>query len=76
MSFSVLTVTELNTMKKIGTNMKLRDKFAAEALNALVAKLPLAVSEVDDEEINAIYFMMARSAYYYADAMLIARGDE
>lgn len=56
--------------------MKLRDKFAAEALNALVAKLPLTVSEVEDEEINAIYFMMARSAYYYADAMMIARGGE
>lgn len=56
--------------------MKLRDKFAAEALNALITKLPLQLGYEGDEEVDALYVIMAKSAYNYADAMMEVREIE
>lgn len=57
--------------------MKLRDKIAMQAMEAIIAKMPFMTKYYEDDvEFEAIYAAVARGAYYYADAMMIARGDE
>ena len=56
--------------------MNKRDYFAAQAMQALIAKIPLQVADIrDTESIEVIYTMVANGAYVYADAMLEARKE-
>ena len=56
--------------------MNKRDYFAAQAMQALIAKIPLQVADIrDTESIDFIYTMVANGAYVYADAMLEARKE-
>lgn len=58
-----------------------RDYFAAAAMTALIAKIPLhdrlgkiGVHAPEIEDIHRVRLDVAESAYDYADAMLAARG--
>lgn len=51
--------------------MTLRDYFAAQALEALIIKIPLG--ELPRQKTTPIYEDVAFSAYEYADAMMEAR---
>ena len=53
-----------------------RDHFAALAMQALISKMPFIVVDKDDEEVDTIYNMIARSAYYYADNMIFIGEEE
>lgn len=59
--------------------MSLRDYFAAKALQALIAKMPLHDAEGEHgiqstkDANGVIYREIADSAYWYADAMLAER---
>ena len=56
--------------------MNKRDYFAAQAMQALIAKIPLQVVDLQDtESVDLIYTMVSNGAYSYADAMLKARKD-
>ena len=52
-----------------GDGMSLRDWFAGQALQAIIAKMPEARFAADP----ASYEKAAMAAFYYADAMLAAR---
>lgn len=59
--------------------MSLRDYFAAAALQALIAKIPLhdrqgTLGVPSGDEIHDVRREVAQSAYDYADAMLEKRG--
>ena len=60
--------------------MNKRDYFAAQAMQAIIAKLPLVLKYEGDEENNDldVEFIMkavANGAYAYADAMLTEREE-
>lgn len=56
--------------------MNKRDYFAAQAMQALIAKIPLQVADLQDtESVDIIYTMVSNGAYAYADAMLEARKE-
>ena len=56
--------------------MNKRDYFAAQAMQALIAKIPLQVADLHDtESVYWIFSMVSNGAYSYADAMLKARKD-
>ena len=63
----------------MATGMNLRDYFAAKAMQALIAKIPLHDTESeygessDIDNNHAIRCGVAESAYDYADAMLAHR---
>ncbi len=51
---------------------ELRDKFAMEAMNAMISTIPLPWSL--REQCEGDFYSTAKSAYKMADAMLKARG--
>ena len=56
--------------------MNKRDYFAAQAMQALIAKMPLLTTEdMSEEDIHNVYIMITNSAYIYAEHMLEARKE-
>lgn len=53
--------------------MNKRDYFAAQAMQGIIAKMPMLLAETNEESFDAIYLAVANGAYKYADAMLILR---
>lgn len=61
--------------------MNKRDYFAAQAMQAIIAKMPLTAviyddEDYNDEDLNMIMVAVAKGAYGYADAMLEQRKEE
>jgi len=61
--------------------MNKRDYFAAQAMQAIIAKMPLTLVTYDDEDyndedVNMLMMAVAKGAYGYADAMLEQRKEE
>ncbi|MFC6461236.1 hypothetical protein ACFP76_11740 [Paracoccus aerius] len=52
--------------------MALRDWFAGQALTAIIAKVPTKAFRTD----ATLYRRVGVAAFYYADAMLAARGEQ
>lgn len=60
--------------------MNKRDYFAAQAMQAIIAKLPLVLKyegneEGDDLDVEFIMRAVANGAYLYADAMMTKREE-
>ena len=61
--------------------MNKRDYFAAQAMQAIIAKMPLTAviyddEDYNDEDLNMLMMAVAKGAYGYADAMLEQRKEE
>jgi hypothetical protein len=56
--------------------MNKRDYFAAQAMQAIISKLPVMLDLEGDEDFNHLYFAAAKGAYNYAEAMMIVRDFE
>jgi len=64
--------------------MNKRDYFAAQAMQAIIAKMPLTLKyavtyddeDYNDEDVNMLMMAVAKGAYGYADAMLEQRKEE
>ena len=58
--------------------MNKRDYFAAQAMQAIIAKMPLTLkyAVTYDEDINMLMMTVAKGAYGYADAMIEQRKEE
>ena len=61
--------------------MNKRDYFAAQAMQAIIAKMPLTLvtnndEYYNDEDVNMLMMAVAKGAYGYADAMLEQRKEE
>lgn len=56
--------------------MNKRDYFAAQAMQAIITKMPLQVMyDFSDDFDDGVFDMVAKGAYLYADAMLAERGE-
>ena len=57
--------------------MNKRDYFAAQAMQAIIAKMPLTLRYADDDDldVNIIMQAAAKGAYGYADAMMTEREE-
>lgn len=60
--------------------MTLRDYFAAKAMQAMIAKMPMYDVEVDDEvegleRYDDVLIELCTGAWDYADVMLLTRGE-
>lgn len=58
--------------------MTLRDYFAAKAMQAIIAKMPLSFTTAEDEEeerdlVAIMQLAAANGAYNYAEAMMVRR---
>lgn len=54
--------------------MNKRDYFAAQAMQAIISKMPSMLKfEGEEKDFELIYFAVARGAYEYADAMMFVR---
>ena len=53
--------------------MNKRDYFAAQAMQAIISKMPMLLAETEEENFDSIFYAVAKGAYNYADAMLILR---
>ena len=53
--------------------MNKRDYFAAQAMQAIISKMPPMLDEEGDEDFTVFYIAIARGAYNYADAMMLVR---
>lgn len=58
--------------------MTLRDYFAAKAMQAIIAKMPLTLTTADDDEderdmVRMMQLAVACGAYNYAEAMMLRR---
>lgn len=61
--------------------MNKRDYFAAQAMQAIIAKMPLTIvtnndEDYNDEDVTMLMMAVAKGAYGYADAMLEQRKEE
>ena len=64
--------------------MNKRDYFAAQAMQAIIAKMPLTLKyavtyddeDYNDEDVNMLMKAVAKGAYGYADAMIEQRTEE
>lgn len=58
--------------------MNKRDYFAAQAMQAIIAKIPLSLRFEGDSELDVEILMqaVATGAYGYADAMMEKSGEE
>ena len=57
--------------------MNKRDYFAAQAMQAIIAKLPPMLTDKDEEDaLEDFITLVANGAYAYADAMMKKRNTE
>ena len=68
----------IHTTETDHQGMDLRDYFAAQAMQAIIAKMPLVTTTSEDppeerDAIIAVHLAVANGAYNYANAMMVMR---